>query len=308
MNTFDAALLTEKYEGFGSRLEELITGGELTTYMQERLSIDPDAVSVKKTNPPLSFMSHSIVADFDVEQPQWLFQYFAGQEYPIGICSGRTYATEIYAAARDLLGRVASNPAFSQNVPFVKGLSWLLEGDQDGATREVALDVLLAREKAGLNRKNAKYDRWLLRVFAFTRGHAADGFDVDVFGGFPPGRKDEAQALFLNYINQCPDLADLAGAALLNVDYDEGIRALPLVIDQMPTPAYFMLDWYLHNRVEPAKLAQDVVNAMGEKHIDYFMRNLQLHSGGFKDEKSLAFKTAVEKLTGRVYQQSQITE
>ncbi len=279
--------LAMKYERFRPKLEKMINEGTVAAYMHKRLLTTREGW--EKAEPPIS------IIDYEEESPEWILQYFAGQNYPTCTRSKKPYPAELYAAARSLLKGIASDHELARNEQYVKGLAWLLEEGKDNDAGEIALDVLLAggKDMAELQLKTGS-DRWLLRLFAAARKR-------DLFDCLPCEKKDEAKALFLGYIMQCPDLADIAGRALLKIDYDEGIRTLQLVIDQTPTPAYFGLDWALVNVVKPAKLARDIVNAMDGAHIDYFMRSLKSHSGGFKGERSLAFKTALEGMTGRAY-------
>ncbi|RJQ18238.1 hypothetical protein C4573_00770 [Candidatus Woesearchaeota archaeon] len=273
----------QHHEHFRPVLEKHIHDGTLETYMEERLS-------GKTENPPLAHR-------FGDETPEQIFLYFTGF---IVTAPGKTYyPQQIFATARNLLKQLEEDSEKAKAQDYGSGLAMLLQWTRNEEqpsilaaertdTCRLALDLLL---KKGMPNVSEAYfaedvERSLINLFGFT-----------YYQGILPQDRIKTVSDMLSQYVRIPQFSSHGEVALLKVDYATGLQMLPTAIDNTAAHQDFTIAFYLVHQEDPAKLAEDLVKTLDEKHLDFFLRALefQYSKPGYNDNIQEAFLKEVRK-------------
>jgi len=254
-----------RYEDFRPRFKQIMADGGLEQYIADR-------VAGRNTTPHLD-------EDFGVEVRQDLLWYFAS-DYP-----------EIYHTAQEMLKELGANQEKAQDPEYGFGLAYLLIKSEDANASRIALDLLLEKGRP----------RVLTPYFS---DRTEEGLLVLTLrsGLFQEYKKIEAMRLFSGYLesdaHEKAQFAQYAIQGLFILDYETGIKMLPVAISKEPEHQNFITAWWLLVHQDPVLFAGDLVRKLSWKNVDYLIRALEFSSDGFKDERASKFNSEIQRLRG----------
>ena len=175
---------------------------------------------------------------------------------------------------------------FAGNGEYVGELSFLLWRGKDKEAGDIALELLLKKGRPYLKEEYFSKDVELLLLNLLGTTYGKDTM--------PDRIREQVIDVFSLYIDAFPEFAVTSELFLLRIDYEAGMEKIAHVMDKTPEPSGFRCAWSLVNRMPPEKLAGDLILALDEAHLAYFIEALRFSSNEFADSVSQEFMVALK--------------